>query len=222
MKLKWSKGRLWGLLFHLLLDAYKLSYFVSQKIVGVGVKCHETMALHCLVKKSLVQRLWSAKYFSRYLTSSTRSRLQVLKCSVPVLYSQLPGWLRGSEEHITSLIVDKAHHGTDCLANPILWGHLEGAPCPAPSKGGLCSQCMQSSVSKPLAYELHGLDCLDKWGDWWRFFGSRGGFVHRPTSSCLHSLCAIGVAWGICLVVKPCCYGAEGQSWKQFLTERLL
>lgn len=159
--------------------------------VGVGVKCHETMTLCCLVKKSLVQRLWSAKHFSRYLTFSTRSRLQVPKCSVPVLHSQLPGWLCGSEEHITSLTVNKAHlHGTDCLANRPLWGHLEGALGPASSKRCLCSQCRQSSVSKPLAYELHDLDCLDKWGDWWRFFGSCGGCVSMGSISQLVPVCA--------------------------------
>lgn len=46
--------------------------------------------------------------------------------------------------------------------------------------------------------------------------------VTQPASSCLHSFCATGVAQGICLVVKHCCYRAEGQSWKQFLKERLL
>jgi len=38
----------------------------------------------------------------------------------------------------------------------------------------------------------------------------------------LHSLHAVGVAWGIRLVVKPFQCAAEGQPWQQLLTERLL
>lgn len=56
------------------------------------------------------------------------------------------------------------------------------------------------------------------WLPWWLCVHG----VNQPASSCLHSLCAIGVAQGTCLVVKLCWYGAEGRSWTQLLTERLL
>lgn len=53
----------------------------------------------------------------------------------------------------------------------------------------------------------------------WRMAVHEVNLLAGPSMRSLH---AIGVAQGIRLVVKPCWYGAGGQSWQQFLTERLL
>lgn len=42
---------------------------------------------------------------------------------------------------------------------------------------GLCSLSACRAQFEPLAHELHALDCLDKWGDWCRLFGSSDGCV---------------------------------------------